>query len=267
MKVFKYAEKKNMYGGTSRAMTGLTPTATVLATLAVLILLFFSFCFRVVGVGQVGIITRFGKVNRQANSGIALKLPYPAEHLVKMDVRVQKEQQDAGAATKDLQTVTATLALNYHLTNDTAGKVYRTIGEDYKARIIDPVLQEAVKSTTSQYNADQLIGERPRVEAAITTHLQSKLTNLGITVDGVSIVNFGFSKSFDDAIEQKQVSQQNAQKATYDLQAAQLKAQAQDVQAKTLTPEYLQLQAIEKWDGKVPTALGGSNIFNIPLVK
>jgi regulator of protease activity HflC (stomatin/prohibitin superfamily) len=229
------------------------------------IIILWLFCVRVIGVGQVGIITRFGNINREVQSGITLKLPWPIEHLVKMNVQIQKEQQDASAATKDLQTVTTTLALNYHLTASTADDVYRSIGTSYKDRIVDPLLQEVVKSVTSQYNADQLISERPKVEAASLRELQTKLSQRGITVDNVSIVNFSFSSAFNDAIEQKQVAQQNAQKAQYELQSAQLQAQAQDVQAKTLTPEYLQLQAINKWDGKLPTYLGQNNAFNIPL--
>lgn len=233
--------------------------------LAAGVVLFLIFCVRVVGVGEVGIITRFGTISRQAGSGIMLKLPWPVEHLVKMNVQIQKEQQDASAATKDLQTVTTTLALNYHLTPSTADDVYRTIGVDYKDRIIDPLLQETIKSVSSQYNADQLISERPRVEATSLKELQQKLQKRGISVDNVSIVNFDFSADFNKAIEQKQVAQQNAQKAQYDLQTAQLQAQAQDVQAQTLTPDYLELQAINKWDGHMPNYLGQGSVFNIPL--
>lgn len=234
---------------------------TVAAVVLAFILLVNS--IKVVGVGQVGIVTRFGQITREASSGIIFKLP--VEHLIKMDIKTQKEQQDASAATKDLQTVKTTIALNYHLTPTTARKVFQQVGTQYQTVTIDPIIQEAVKSVTSQYNAAELISERPKVEQALNDRLISKLTDRGITVDNVSIVNFKFSTAFDAAIEQKQVSQQNAQKAQYDLQTAQLKAQAQDVQAKTLTPEYLQLQAIERWDGKMPAYLGSGTVFNIPL--
>ena len=237
--------------------------AVVLVVLG--ILLFLSLCVRVVNVGEVGVITRFGNITRQVHSGILVKLPWPVEQLTIMNIQIQKEQQDATAATKDLQTVTTTLALNYNLTADSADDVFRTIGTDYKVRIIDPVLQETVKSVTSQYNADELISQRSKVEASILEELTAKLGKRGVTVDNVSIVNFGFSAAFDQAIEQKQVAQQNAQKAEYELQTAQLQAQAQEVQAKTLTPEYLQLQAIQKWDGHMPNYLGGGAVFNIPL--
>lgn len=213
----------------------------------------------VVGVGQVGIITRFGRVTREVPSGILLKFPWPVEHLNKMNIKTLKEQQDASAASKDLQSVTATVAVNYHLTPATARQVFTTVGTGYNTIIIDPIVQEAVKSITADYNTEDLIIQRSQVEQALNTRLASKLTDRGITVDNVSITNFNFSQAFDTAIEQKQAAQQNAQKAAYDLQRAQQEAQAQDVQAKTLTPEYLQLQAINKWNGVLPQTVAGDS--------
>lgn len=239
-------------------------TKLILGAVA-LVLLFFIFCFRVVGVGQVGIITQFGRVTREAQSGVVIKAPWPIQHITKMNIKTQKEQQDASAASKDLQTVTTTIALNYHLTPDTARKVFTEVGTNYSLVIIDPILQESIKSVTSQYNAEELISQRPKVEQSLQDKLASKLTDRGITIDNVSIVNFSFSEAFNQSIEQKQVAQQNAQKAQYELQTATTQAQAQDVQAKTLTPEYLELQAINKWDGKMPNYVGSGAVFNIPL--
>lgn len=239
-------------------------------TVAGVVLLFFILCFRVVGVGQVGIITRFGNVDREVSSGVVIKMPFPVEHLTKMNIKQQKEQQDTSAATNDLQSVTTTIAVNYHLTPKTARDVYQNVGTNYNDVVIDPIIQEAVKSITAKYNAEELISKRSAVELALNDKLVSKLTDRGFSVDNVSIVNFKFSEAFDNSIEQKQVAQQNAQKAAYDLQTAQQKAAAQDVQAKTLTPEYLQLQAIEKWNGVLPSTYSGNGtgtLFNIPVNK
>ena len=233
------------------------------------VVLFFLLCFRVVGVGQVGIVTQFGQVTRTAQSGVVIKAPWPIQRLTKMNIKTQKEQQDASAASKDLQTVTTTIALNYHLTPETAKKVFVEVGTGYSAVIIDPILQESIKSVTSKYNAAELIEQRNQVEVALQQKLESKLTSRGITIDNVSIVNFNFSDAFDQSIEQKQVAQQNAQKAQYELQTATTRAQAQDVQARTLTPEYLQLQDIEKWDGHMPNTVAGGTgtVFNIPITQ
>jgi prohibitin 2 len=231
----------------------------IIGTILGLVLLFFIFCFRTVGVGQVGIITQFGNVKREATSGIVIKAPWPIQHLVKMNIKTQKEQQDASAASKDLQTVTASIALNYHLTPDTARKVFVNVGTDYKTVVIDPVLQESIKAVTAQYNAEELISQRPAVEKALQDKLTDKLTDRGITVDNVSIVNFNFSAAYDASIEAKQVAQQNAQKANYDLQTAQLNAQANQVQGAALTDQILEQQAIAKWNGVLPTTVAGGN--------
>lgn len=262
MKFFNRYEGPNTYR--SGDITSPRPLFYIATITPVVLLILFGLSFRVVGVGSVGIVTQFGKISSEHQSGAVFKAPW--QGFVTMNTQVQKEQQQAGAATKDLQTVDSTIALNYHLTSSTAFDVYRSIGTDYKSRIIDPVLQESVKATTSQYNADELISKRPEVEAAIFKDLQTKLAANGITVDGLSIVNLDFSAAFNVAIENKQVAGQNAQKAQYDLQTAQLESQAQAVKAQTLTPEYLQLQAINKWDGKLPSTVTGSgNIFSIPL--
>lgn len=235
---------------------------------AAVIVLFLLFCLRIVGVGQVGIVTRFGQVNREWQSGVHLKLPWPIEAETKMNVQIQKEQVDASAATQDLQTVTTTVALNYNLTSNTANQVYREVGTDYKVRVIDPILQEAVKSTTSNYNATDLIDQRSKVEQQTYNTLQLALSKRGITVDNLSIVNFQFSTQFSQAIENKQVEAQNVQAAQYKLQQADLNAQANSVQQAALTPAILEQQAISKWDGKLPTYLNsgsGTSVFGIPL--
>lgn len=231
-----------------------------------LVILFILFCVRIVGVGQVGIITRFGTVNREVQSGLSLKLPWPIEHITKMNIQNQKVQQSADAATKDLQTVDTTVALNFNLTPASVDQVYRQVGTNYEQVVIDPILQETVKSITSEYNATDLIDQRPQVETQTLSALQKTLTPKGITVDNFSIVNFAFSADFSNAIENKQVEAQNVQAAQYKLQQAQLNAQANQVQDAALTPAILEQQAISKWDGKLPTyASGSTSVFGIPI--
>ncbi|MBT8161439.1 MULTISPECIES: prohibitin family protein [Arthrobacter] len=256
-----------MYNSPSTPTFKVTKPLVWTGVIVALIVWFLVFCFRVVGVGDVAIITTFGNVTDQRGSGVLIKAPWPIQSMTAMNVQVQKEQQDASAASNDLQTVTSTVALNYHLTPATAGTVFREVGTDYKSRIIDPMLQESVKATVSQYNAEELISKRPTVEAAALKSITDKLASRGITVDGLSIVNFDFSQAFNQAIEQKQVAQQNAQKAQYDLQTAEQEAKAQQVQATTLTPDYLTLKAIEKWNGQMPQYVGANGIFGIPMNK
>lgn len=243
-----------------------------------LVILFFMLCFRTVGAGQVGIVTRFGEVDRTASSGIALKLPWPIERLYKMDIRVQKEEQQSNAATKDLQDVKATLALNYSLDSNTAIKVYKEIGPDFKERIITPAVQESFKSASANYTASELITERAAVKGKAYQIIKDRLEKYNIRVVDLNIVNFQFSQEFNTAIEAVQVANQNIAKARQELEttkveaektiaAAQAQAEAQRLQQQTLTPELLQLAAIKKWNGVMPIYQGGNagTLFSIPL--
>lgn len=259
-----------------RMVSGLTPKGRLVIGIPLLIILFFLFCFRTVGAGQVGIITRFGEVNRVATSGIAIKLPWPVERIVKMETRVQKEELESAAATEDLQDVNARLALNYALTNETALRVYKELGPEYKERVVTPAVQESFKSSTAQYTAQELITKRAEAKGKAYESIKSRLDKYGIRVVDLNIVNLSYSADFNKAIEAVQVANQNVARARQELEttkveaekqitAAQGAAEAQRLQQSTITPQLLQLKAIEKWDGKMPTTTAGEGtIFSIP---
>ena len=236
---------------------------SIIVGLLVILILFVGFMFRIVGVGQVGVLTSFGQVQREVNSGAYVKLPW--QSLVQFDIKTQKDQAEAAASSQDLQDVNITMVTNYHINPSQIDNLYRTVGIDYKARIIDPAIQESIKSTTSQYAIANLIVERSKVKDAALKALQARLGSRGIIVEDISLTNIGFSAEFTKAIEAKQVAQQQAEQAQFNVQKAQLDAQANAVQQAALTPEILQQQAIAKWDGHVPTALGTGTIFNLPL--
>lgn len=269
----------NMINNNETPKAHLDTKSVIVGTLVTTVILFFILCFRTVGAGQVGIITRFGEVNRTVSSGIALKLPWPIERLTKMDIRVQKQQEESSAATADLQDVKATLALNYALDGRTAIKVYKEIGTDFKERIIIPAVQESFKAASAGYTAQQLITQRAEVKAKAYEVIKDRLEKYGIRVVDLNIVNFAFSTEFNAAIEAVQVANQNVAKARQELEttkveaektiaAANAAAEAQRLQQQTLTPEIIQLEAVKKWNGTLPTTMAGSEtIFNIPLAR
>jgi regulator of protease activity HflC (stomatin/prohibitin superfamily) len=175
-----------------------------------------------------------------------------------METRTQLEQVDARSASKDLQQVQATIALNFHLRGQNAVDVYQNIGVEYKDRIISPAMQEAFKATTAQYTASDLIGKRGDVKNLAYKELKERLEKYNIVVDDFNIVNFKFSDEFDNAIEQKTVAQQNKEKAQIEADTALIKAKGQVnaqralQEAGTLSPEYLRFHAQEKWNGVLP---------------
>lgn len=222
--------------------------------------------FRAIDTGKVGVVTQFGHVTgRELGEGLSAVLPFGVNDVTVYDVKVQKEVADTQAATKDLQDVTAEVVLNYHLNRGEVSKVHQTIGATYKDRIITPALSETFKGASAKYNASELITERATVKKDVYDQLNARLSKYGIVVDDVSITNFKFSDSFAKAIEEKQVAQQNAERAKFNLEAAQTDAQSQAAQSATLSENYLRKLAIDKWDGKMPNAVGGNGtIFSIP---
>jgi len=223
--------------------------------------------------GSVGVVTRWGAVDRVVQPGIGLKWPI-AESIVEMDVRTQKDQVDSAAASKDLQQVTSTIAVNYHLDGLYAVQVYQNVGTNYQDILIAPAIQNIFKATTSGYTAEELITRREEVRIKAEGALKDQLAVYHVIVENFNIVNFDFSPEFNAAIEAKQVAQQQVETAKQKLAQAQVdaetaKAQAQgqaDAQAAlkntgALSAEYLQYLALTKWDGHLPSVVGGATPF------
>ena len=224
--------------------------------------------------GFVGVVTRFGAVQRIVQPGFGIKIPF-IEDVVKMDVRTQKDQTDATAASSDLQQVTSTIAVNYNLDPAYASTVYQTVGTDYADILIAPAIQNIFKATTAKFTAEQLIDQREQVRASAEAALKAQLSQYHVLVLNFNIVNFNFSDQFNQAIEAKQVAQQQVETAKQLLAKAQVYAQTAVAQAQgqadaqkalkdagSLTPEYLEFLAIQKWDGRLPTVVtGGATPF------
>ena len=221
---------------------------------------------RIVGTGQVGVVTQFGKVTgRELDEGMSLVLPLGLNSVTIYDIKVQKEAVTSTAASKDLQDVSSEIVLNYNLERGSIGKIHQTIGARYIDKIISPAINEVFKGASAEYTASELITERSRLKTQAQKVLSERLGAYGINVSELSIVDFKFSANFSRAIEDKQVAQQNAERAKFNLEAARTDAEAQRAQSETLTQNYLQKLAIEKWNGELPTYLGDGTVFNIPL--
>jgi prohibitin 2 len=236
-----------------------------------LILLMFS--LYIVPAGSVGVVTRFGAVNRVAYPGLGIKIPL-VEWVVRMDVRTQKDEIDSSAASKDLQVVTSTIAVNYHLDGKYAVNVYQNIGSRYQDIVIAPAIQNVFKATTAKFTAEQLITNREAVRIQAEGELAKQLLQYHVIVENFNIVNFDFSPEFNAAIEAKQVAQQQVETAKQRLAQAQVDAQTVLAAAKgqadaqailnssgALTEAYLRYLALTKWNGILPNVTSGAIPF------
>jgi len=238
------------------------------AGLLVLVLAIFG-SFTQVGVGEVGIVKHFGAIDTVHpdvfDPGIHTKIPF-RDDVVIFDTRIQKEQVESSAASKDGVTIRSTITINFHIEAAKAPLILQNVGANYRERIIDQQIQQSFKDVTAQYAGLELIQKREEVAIKAKGVLRDKLSPYYIVVDEFTIPNYEFPKEFNDAILATQVAnQQNLQakqlqekaktEAETALIVAQGQANAQKAQATTLTPEYLQLQAIQKWNGQLPQYL------------
>lgn len=250
----------------------LKKAAAVIVGIFVLSVIFGS--FGTIGAGERGVLLRFSAVTGKVfGEGLYWKIPL-IDGVIVFDTKIQKEQVDAQSASKDLQTVSATVALNFSIDPLKVAKIYQEIGAEFKSRLIDPAIQESVKASTAQFTADELVTQREKVREGIKTLLAAKLEQFGLNVIDVNIVNFDFSESFNRAIEEKVTAEQEALAAKNKLERikfeaeqkvaeARGKAQAMDLEAAALrsNPAVLQLRALEKWDGRLPQVTGSSVPF------
>lgn len=245
-----------------------------LGGLVLLILLFGSYF--TIPAGYCGVLTTFGAASQNVlGPGLHFKLPI-VQDVVKMNVQVQKNEQMEDAASLDLQQVKTTIATNWNIDSSDASWIYQKIGMEsaLNERIFQPVVSNAVKAVVAHYNAEELVTKRDQVRLQIEELIQTNLKPYHVNVDvaGVSITDFQFSSDYASAIEQKQVAQQRAQQAEYELQQAKVEAERQIAQAQgqseaqkllqqTLTPQLIQQQAIAKWDGHLPNVVGGNGVM------
>src|SRR3990167_1019874 len=231
-----------------------------------------------VGAGERGVVLNFGAVQDTVlNEGLHFRMPIQQTVAI-MDVKVQKAVTDAVSGSADLQDVTSSVALNYHVIPDKANVVYQTLGVEFKERIIDPAIQEIMKAVSARYSAEELITKRAAVSEAMRANLAERLLPNNIAVDAVSIVAFSFSKIFTEAIESKQTAEQLALKARRDLDrikieaeqkitAAQAEAESLRLQRANISTDLIELRkieanlkAIEKWNGILPQVTGGGAV-------
>lgn len=240
------------------------------------LLLMIPGCFTTIATGEVGIKTTWGKItNTNLKEGIQFKFPW--QNVIKMSIKVQKYENEKSleTSTKDMQVVqSVVVSVNYQLNEDKVTDMYRQVGENYSSIILEPAIQESIKSSISQYNAAELVTKRSEVSNQILEMLLQKVDDYGLKIISVSIKNFDFSSEYNASIERKTIAEQNALTAEQELKTseanakkkiieAQAEAEANEIKNKTITDEILIQEFIDKWDGELPTVVGDGNIFDV----
>lgn len=235
-------------------------------------------CVKTVPTGATGVVTTFGRVEDMTlEAGIHILNPF--SKVINMNNRTQKATVQLSAFSSDIQEVSTTYTLNFCVDKANAQKLYKEIGTSYYDTVIVPKVSEAVKSVMALYSAENLVSSRGEVSQKIEEQLKASLSKYNIEVVATAIEDMDFTDAFTDAVEAKQVAEQNKLKAATEAETAVIKAQAEadvklieaeataaanDLLTESLTDEILRKQAIEKWDGHFPTVVSdGSNILDL----
>ena len=258
-------------------------------------------CIRSVPTGHTGVVTTFGKVeNYTLDAGMHFMKPWAK--VIKMDNRVQKHTETLACFSSDIQEVIVSYTINYQIDKANAMNIYKTVGIDYYGIVIAPNITEAVKEVTALYTAENLVNAREELSNKIETVLAERLVKYNIEVVNTSIEDMDFTDAFTNAVEAKQVAQQDklkaetvaaqkvveaeaaakvktveaaakaeADKIAADAEAYQIKvkadaeAEANKKIAESITNTLIDYEYAQSWDGKYPTYMGGDGIpvFNM----
>ena len=278
-------------------MKKLAKSGAFIVILLVLLAALLANSFTRVPVGSTGIMVTFGRVQDGStlSEGLHFHLPFIQE-IVSLDNRIQKLELNTEAFSKDIQTVSAKLAVNYRLRPEMSFSVYKTHGTSFEQNIIIPATHEVLKSVCAQYTAEELISKRAESSDKMRDELDDKLTDMGITITDFNIIDFDFSPEFINAVESKQVAEQVKKKAATENETAiaqaerekqvsikQAEAAAEKVRIeaeakanavklaaeaeafrlesinKNLTDLTIENTLAEQWDGKLPSVVGDAN--------
>ena len=232
-------------------------------------------CVTIIPSGSSGVRVTLGKVSDTVmESGLNFQIPLVQKTVV-VNNQVQREDVQGEAASKDLQTVSYNVSVNYNVIASESAELYRTVGKSWSEVIIRPAIQESVKSAIAQYTAEELITSRAAVSNVILEEINGRMSEYGINITEINIITMDFSPEFDAAIEAKTVAtqqvlteQQNLEKAKVIAQQkvveAQAEAEANKTKSESITDEILMNEFLSKWNGVMPYVMGSDgNILDI----
>jgi regulator of protease activity HflC (stomatin/prohibitin superfamily) len=221
--------------------------------------------------GARGVVLRFGApTGRALGEGVYYVVPL-AERVVQVNTQVNTVTLDRAQGTAhDLEPVYVDLAVSFHVVPARAVDVYRSLRDDYAARVVLPAVQDALKATVAHYTSSDLIARRSDVQGDFAREVAARLDRFGLALDAVATTRFNFSYSYAQAAQAKVAAVQRTLEAEQDLQRIRFESQQGVIRAKSeiealklqrsvpfgqllqLRELDLQRRAIDKWDGKMP---------------
>lgn len=281
----KKVTRNTGWNGQAEEVTIVRVDRIVLAVIAVIIVVAMLFSsITTIPTGHTGVLSTFGKVeNYTLESGVHFKSPI--QRVIKMNNQVQKATVELSCFSSDIQEVSMMYTLNYKIDHTNAMNIYKTVGKNYYDKIVTPCITEAVKVVTAQYTAEKLVSNRSELAMGVEEELATRLGQYNIQVVSTSIEDFDFTDAFTNAVEAKQVAEQNKLRAETEAEQARVEAQAKadvrlietkaEAEAKlieaeataeanrkvsqSLTDEILDKMYYETWNGVLPSVMGSDS--------
>jgi len=240
--------------------------------------------FVIIPAGHRGVVLLWGSVEKRVmGEGLNFKVPL-AERVIKVDVRIQPHPfREIDAASKEYQAVKLTGMMNFHIDPAYVNELYQKVGSDFAPKVIDPAFNDFIKEVVPTYTVQEILPKREEIRRTAKDKLGENLSRYHILVDDIYLSNIRFSPEYEQAIEAKQVAQQQVEtqkqvlaqrgieaqqkvatakgEAESTLIVAQGQAKANEILSRSISPLLVQYKSVEKWNGALPQVSGGAYPF------
>ena len=238
--------------------------------------------FHIVPPGHRGVSVTLGKVApKELPEGLVFKLPLLTS-ITDVPVRQLRADGKADSFSSDLQTIVVSYTVLYRIPGGRVVELYQQYRGDPYLTLVEPRMQEGIKQIAALFRAEDLVKNRDKIKQDVLDRVRSSIGEIMNIVD-VSITNIDLSDQLEQAIEQKVVREQEALAKQYELEKekrqaeitlVRAEAEAKSVKVKgeaiKLSPEVIQLEIAQRWDGKAPLSVSvgnaGANVL-LPIGK
>jgi prohibitin 1 len=202
-----------------------------LAVAAFFVVILLFNCVTRVGTGRVGVLTLFGRVDRQVlTEGIHLINPLKTNN--EMSIQTQTIKESASVPSSEGLVMNLDTSLIYHVNPDKAAEVFQKIGANYEAVVVEPTLRAAIREATASHTANALYtGEREMVAKQISEQLTAQLNLRGLLVESVLLRDIQLPQTLKASIEAKQQAEQEALAMNFRLQKEKQEAERKRIEA------------------------------------
>lgn len=230
-----------------------------------------SGCPACVDPGHRGVKTTMGRVHSELyDEGLTWTSPFSTIHEVSIQQQ-RGEMKNTECYSSDLQQINANLTVLYRIPPERAIEIFQKYNGNPFETLVVPRVNEALKEATAIRTAANIVQDREQVKQLTLTSARTKVGDM-VTIVDIVIEDLSLSKELEAAIESKMVQQQEANKAEFTKQKAKVDAETAIIRARGEAeainikgaairdnPKLIDLQTVEKWDGKSPLVVGGGN--------